>query len=149
MQIKTYSYLYSCIKLIKSKQLLYINLAMVLLVVLPSCFKHEVAEDEIPTATITFSSPAADAVFRKSDTVTVQATVTSTAPLHGYELAIRNVNNGATLYFNHVHNHFDSILVNEKWKSTLTTAAALEAEITVYVDHELHKQTKKVNFSVQ
>ena len=112
-----------------------------------SCTKHagDTAEETIPTATITFSSPTQGAVYQKGDSILIQGTAISTETIHGYEVSIRNAADTAVLYYaEHVHDHNDTIVIDKKWKNTLTTATNLQVAVTVTLDHDGHTSTKTV-----
>jgi hypothetical protein len=121
-----------------------------------SCSKNESADPDesepLPVATLQISSPVQDAVYNNGDSVSIKATAISTASIHGYDLAIRDTKDTTkSLYFIHIHDHNDTININEKWKSAVATTlpANLQAEITLYIDHEGHTQKTKVGFRVQ
>jgi hypothetical protein len=107
--------------------------------------KHE----PIPVATITISSPSAGAVYTNGSEVTVKARAISTADIHGFDLAIRKAGDTANIYFVHIHDHNDTININEKWTSQLPAPSNMEVEITAYLDHQLHTKKEKVSFRVQ
>jgi hypothetical protein len=48
-----------------------------------------------------------------------------------------------------VHDHNDTLLINQKWKNTVTAPANMEAQVILYLDHEGHTGTKKAVFKVQ
>lgn len=120
-----------------------------------SCSRNDSADadesEPLPVATIQFSTPAQNAVYNNGDSVAIKATVISTASIHGYDLAIRDTRDTTkSLYFIHIHDHNDTVIVNEKWKSAAEPLpASLLAEVTIYLDHDGHTQKGKVDFKVQ
>lgn len=119
-----------------------------------SCDKNDSESEDpetLPAATIKFSSPPPNAVYNNGDSVAITATAISTESIHGYDLAIRNADDTtSSLYFIHIHDHNDTIHINEKWKSAAASLPAnLNAEIIIYVDHNGHTQKEKVGFRVQ
>lgn len=120
-----------------------------------SCSKNDSAgsdeSEALPVAMLQFTSPVPDAVYNNGDSVTIRATAISTASIHGYDLAIRDASDTTkSLYFIHIHDHNDTININEKWKSAAAALPAnLLAEIALYIDHDGHTQKGKVGFRVQ
>jgi hypothetical protein len=113
------------------------------------------AEDElippeaIPEATIQFTSPLPDTTYTNGDSIVIKATAISTEDLHGFDLAIRKTTDSSNIYFIHIHNHNDTVHINEKWKVIVSSPSSLEAEIAVYLDHAGHTKKEKVGFYVQ
>jgi hypothetical protein len=62
---------------------------------------------------------------------------------------IRNANVATVYYSTKVHDHNDTLTINEKWKSTLESAADLEVQVMLHLDHDGNTATKKVSFKVQ
>jgi hypothetical protein len=126
----------------------------VLCLLFVSCDKNDSepeAPEALPLATIKFSSPSPNTVYNNGDSIAITATAISTESIHGYDLAIRNAGDTtSSLYFIHIHDHNDTIYINEKWKSAVASLPAnLNAEIVIYVDHNGHTQKEKVGFRVQ
>jgi hypothetical protein len=120
-----------------------------------ACTKHngdeEKTPEHIPVASIMFSSPTAGAVFANGDSITIKATAISTENVHGYDLAIRKAEDTtAQYYFTHIHDHNDTLNINEKLKLLVPSVPAnLEAQITLVLDHDGHTKREKVAFRVQ
>jgi hypothetical protein len=136
------------------RRVYYIVLIVLLLGILFSCTKRNGEEEgkleKVPVATITFFSPAAGAVFTNGDSVNVRATAVSTAEIHGYDLSIRKAADpSGSYYFTHIHDHNDTVQINEKWKSLVIAPADLQAEITIYLDHEGHTKKERVVFRIE
>ena len=89
-------------------------------------------EMHLPTAEITIYAPLANAAIRTGDTIYIDGLAASKTGLHGYELAIRKPGE-ANLYFQHFHDHTDSLLIKDKWKNTLTEAGGLELMVSVTI----------------
>ena len=115
-----------------------------------SCTKHAGdVEENIPRCTINFSSPTLSATYRNGDSIAIQATAISTATIHGYDVIVRKLNDTTTLYFKNVHDHNDTLLINQKWKNTVTTQTNMEVELVLYLDHDGNIGRKKASFRVQ
>ena len=102
----------------------------------------------IPTATITFSSPLAGSVFNNGDSINIKAVAVSTDVLHGYDVAIHKAGDTTSYFFVHIHDHNATLAIDQKWKNTFTTANDMEAEVTLYLDHDGHTKKGKVAFKV-
>lgn len=126
------------------------SLLVLVFTVFISCTKHSGdVEQNIPVYTINFSSPTASSVYRNGDSVAIHAVGISSATVHGYDVIIKKPNDTTKLFFKHVHDHNDTLLINQKWKNTLTVATNLEAQVILYLDHDGHTGTKKNGFKVQ
>ena len=120
------------------------------LVAFVSCTKHQDdVEENIPTHTINFTSPTLSSTYRNGDSIAIQATAISTASIHGYDIIVRKLNDTTKLYFKNMHDHNDTLFINQKWKNTITTQTNMEAEIVLYLDHDGHTGSKKASFRIQ
>lgn len=132
------------------KNILSTTILSVLVLVLISCAKHkDDIEEHIPAHTINFSSPASSTAYQLGDSVAIQATAISSEAIHGYDLIIRKSNDTTKIFFQHVHDHNDTLLVNKKWKNSVAGPATMEAQIILYLDHDGHTGSKKAAFKVQ
>jgi hypothetical protein len=115
-----------------------------------ACTKHS---DDItidnPTANITIFQPTQGASFRKGDSIAINALAIAPATIHGYDVAIKKGTDTTTYFFEHVHDHNDTIVVNKKWKNQLDGPLKLEVELTFYLDHDGHTAIKRVPVSVE
>ena len=119
-------------------------------IVFLSCTKHkDDIEENIPVSTISFSSPTASSVYQSGDSVLIKATAISTATVHGYDIIIRKASDTTKIFFQHVHDHNDTLYIDKKWKNTMTAPANMEAQVILYLDHDGHTGSKKVSFRVQ
>jgi len=111
-----------------------------------ACTKHDGdVEEPIPTATLTFSNPTAGAAYHTGDSVLIQGLAAASAEMHGYEVSVKNAADTSVVYFSQeVHEHSDTLLINQGWKDTLTTATNLQVEVTLILDHDGHTSTKSV-----
>ncbi len=123
---------------------------MILTTGVTSCTKHKGDfEENIPSAVISISSPVANAIYHKEDSIHIDAVAISSATIHGYDISIKKANDTTTLFFNHIHDHNDTLLISQRWRNTIIDAADFEARITLYLDHDGHTSTKRVKFKVQ
>ncbi len=131
-----------------------INIAVVLLFVatiglVSSCKKKD--DNPSPTPTDNFSisitSPTDMQTFVNGSTVNIKASISNSAGMHGYELTIINKsNNNEEVFKKEVHDHGTSYTIDENWVNNVTKHSDMEAEITVYVDHEGNTKTQHVHF---
>lgn len=135
--------------------LLYICSTASLVIIAAGCRKHQMNKEgippEIPVATISFSSPTPGMIFKNGDTVHIKAIAISTANYHGYDIVIHNAGErSGSYYFNHIHDHNDTLHISEKWKIQVpSTPTDLEAELSLVLDHEGHTKKGKVSFRVE
>ena len=53
------------------------------------------------------------------------------------------------LFFQHVHDHNDTLYINKKWKNSVLSTAHMEAQVILYLDHDGHTLSKKAFFQIQ
>jgi len=132
------------------KLISHIFLSVFFLSVIASCSKHEgdvLAVD--PSFSFRFDAPTAGGSYSPGDTVLVRGTAIAPATIHGYELIIKKAGDTTVLYSKGVHDHNDTLLVNEKWKVDITSAENLEARIIFNLDHDGHTGTSSVVFAIR
>ena len=120
------------------------------MVSLSSCAKHNgdiVAPP--PVAAISFSDPLPGSVFHFGDSVNVQAIAIAKNTVHGYDFSINKRNDTTKLYFKHVHDHNDTLFINQKWANSFSSSTDLEAKILLYLDHEGNTFSKTISFKAQ
>ena len=116
---------------------------------LSSCAKHQGdVEENIPAATIHFTSPVQGTVYLAGDSVVIKGIAISTATIHGYDLVIKRANDTASLYRQKIHDHNDTLLIARKWKPQSELSGHLEASVILYLDHEEHTKMQKVGFAI-
>jgi hypothetical protein len=123
------------------------SITALLLFALTACSKHH-GDLTLPDATINFSEPLPGSSYNGGDSISIKGVAISAVIMHGYDIAIKKANDTTTYFFMHIHDHNDTLVINQKWKNTLTGASSLEAQVTVYLDHDGHTVTKKVGFAV-
>lgn len=99
-------------------------------------------------ASIIINSPVAGEVYQAGDGIAIQAIAISSEDLHGYDVFITKANDTTSYFFTHIHDHNDTVVINQNWKSTVPVPE-LEVNVTIYLDHELHALKKKVAFKIQ
>lgn len=112
-----------------------------------SCAKDN-EESFLPTANIVINSPLKNAVIHPGDTIYIQGSATSATGLHGYEIAIRKPGE-ANLYFQHFHEHADTMQLEDKWKNIVTQPGDLEVFISVILDHDDRRKNVSIPLQVR
>jgi hypothetical protein len=128
------------------KVLINLGLKLILASILLNACEHNVEEKPAPVVNLNFISPVQGALYHTGDTVRINAIATSTDQLHGYDVYLKNSDNGTIYFFQHIHDHNDTLLVNEEWKNNLTTPTAIVAEIKLVVDHDGNTFIRNVAF---
>ena len=115
-----------------------------------ACTKHagDIA-DHVPAATLTISKPAEGEVYNIGDSISIQGMALSSETIHGYDVIVKRANDTTTYFSIHIHTHNDTLLIDQKWKTALTKATALEAVVTLALDHDGHTLTRRVGCSIK
>ena len=127
-------------------RVIYFALAGSVLLVI-SCSKDN-EESFLPTAEIAINAPLPNATIRMGDTIFIKGSAASKTGLHGYEVAIRKPGE-ANLYFQHFHEHADTILFADKWKNIVAPPASLEVFISVVLDHDDRRKNVTIPLQVR
>ena len=118
----------------------------VLSFVIISCSRDN-EEMFLPVAEIKIYAPLVNSVVHPGDTIYIDGVAILQTGVHGYELAIRKPG-GANLYFQHLHQHSDSLIIKDNWKNTLTEPGDLELWISIIVDDEDHRNNMMIPLHV-
>ena len=110
---------------------------------------NDQGSQEIPASTLTITNPPPNTVFGISETVNIRARAVSTADIHGYDLVIRQAGVTTPVLFEHIHDHNDTVLIDYNWKVTTPAGSSLDAEVTIYLDHQGNTKSARVPFRVQ
>jgi hypothetical protein len=125
-------------------------IAIFLPLIFIACEKHTMdKEPALEGAAITISEPTAGATYQLGDSISIRAKAIYKQNIHGYDLAIRKTNDTTVYYFIHVHDHNDTLLVDQKWKNTLSGPLNMEAELTFYLDHDGTTGIRKATFNIE
>jgi hypothetical protein len=118
--------------------------------VLYSCEKHpgDILSD-LPNASLVIYSPWANSEVSSGDSIRISAKAISDQTIHGYDLIVKKLNTDDTLYYKHIHDHNDTLLINVAWKDTIPLPVLTEAVITLVLDHDNNTLIKKVPFKIQ
>ena len=123
------------------------GLCLVFILLLTFCSRQN-DEMNLPQATIQITAPVEHSVVRFGETLSIKGTATSNAEMHGYEIGIRK-SGGSNQFFQNYHGHGNTIVIEESLKNTINETVDMELVINVILDHELHKQSKIVQFKIQ
>lgn len=119
------------------------------LVVFCGCQKKDTTPVQTDKVSVAISSPVEGQIYRKGDTVKINAAVSYISELHGYELKLINKSNNQELFMTDQHSHSDKYNVSAIWVDTLTSATTLKLELVVEVDHNGNTTTKEINLQSQ
>lgn len=117
--------------------------------ILGACQKKDNTPAQPAKVVINVSSPANGQLYRKGDSVYINASVSYISELHGYELQLKNKNTGDVLYATDEHVHSDAFTIKEAWLDTLSAATDLQLEITAEIDHEGNGSQAEIEFKSQ
>lgn len=109
-----------------------------------SCKKDD-GHDEEPTADIAITAPTAGQEYMAGDTVFINATVTGTAAMHGWELHLRKVSDQTEVFSADAHDHAATYTITETWVNNVSDHTELQLEIVATLDHDGHTASKTVN----
>ena len=112
------------------------NLAAVAAIVLTAgCQKKSNDAANSAAVNISVQNPVEAQTFHNGDTVRVNAHVTYSSELHGYEVKITDTATGAVLFDNEEHAHKDAFDISETWAADVTAATNVVLSVAVSVDH--------------
>ncbi|MBK9734843.1 MAG: hypothetical protein IPO92_07705 [Saprospiraceae bacterium] len=103
--------------------------------VLISCSKDVVGNQDTFNTKINFISPAADSECSIGDTIKISAVITSDVSMHGYEILIHNKTKKDIIPLKNKHTHGKEILINENWVVNVSAESVIEIEIIAAIDH--------------
>lgn len=105
-------------------------------------------DDDSKTA-IVFASPTDGQTFSIGDTIDVKATLTSAteAPLHGYEVRIRDLSDESEVFEAEEHTHGATIDIDESWVVTVSDTR-LEIEVVSVNDHDGNTDRRTIEVRV-
>jgi len=98
---------------------------------------------------ISIASPTSSLVYHSGDTVFVNADVTYSSELHGYEVKITDTASGFVVYDDDQHLHDDHFSIRDKWVNTGSTALVYKLAIIVAIDHDGNNVEKDIYFQCQ
>ena len=117
------------------------------IILLIACSRDD-EEMFLPEAEITINSPASNSFIKPGDTIYIEGMATCATSLHGYELSIK-MKEGANLYFQHFHDHDDTLRIQDKWKNIVSQPGELELIVSVILDHYDHRKNKIIPLQVR
>lgn len=121
---------------------------------LVSCQKADmdavISETNIVEATsnVKIMSPYENQVFKKGDTVLLNASIHAEIEMHGYEMSL-TTSTGDIIYTNAEHSHGTEININTFWVNNLTEANDITLHITAVADHEGNEISSNLIFKTE
>lgn len=126
------------------------NLAAVAAIVLASgCQKKSNDAANSAAVNISIQNPAEAQTFHNGDTVRINAHVTYSSELHGYEVKITDTATGTVLFDNEEHAHKDAFDISETWAANVTAATNAILSVAVSVDHNGTVARKEVGIRIE
>lgn len=117
--------------------------------VMTSCKKDKDGDDDhdtVPTAEIQINSPSAGHEYMAGDTVFINATVTGSATMHGWEFQLKNNADQSVIYSNDAHDHAATYTISDKWVNNLAAHTEVKLVVEATLDHDGHTAQKEVVF---
>jgi hypothetical protein len=125
-------------------------LSALALLLVAACSKHqedvEEPVDKSPVVSLVMSHPTANGSYHNGDTVRFAGLAISTESIHGYDIYIRRAGDSANIFYNHYHDHNDTLHIDAYWVNDRVTPQDLEGTILLYLDHEGHELRKTIPF---
>ncbi|OJW78558.1 MAG: hypothetical protein BGO69_00800 [Bacteroidetes bacterium 46-16] len=126
-----------------------ILVSLILITAICSCQKKDSTAPDPASVSINITSPASGQVYHSGDTISIDADVTYTSELHGYEVKIADTASGFVVYDDAQHVHDDHFNIHDKWVNTGTQATGLKLTLTAIVDHDGGGTEKNIDFEYQ
>jgi hypothetical protein len=114
-----------------------------------SCQKKDTTVPTSAAVNISIASPTSAAMYHSGDTVFINADVTYSTELHGYEVKITDTASGFVVYDDAQHVHDDHFNIRDKWVNTGSTARVYKLAFIVAIDHDGNNVEKDIYFQYQ
>jgi len=114
-----------------------------------SCQKKNETTADPAKVTINITSPAKGQVYHNGDSVSINADITYTTELHGYEVKIIDTSTGFVVYDQTEHVHDDHFSIRYTWADSVTKQTGLKLSIITAIDHDGNTAGKDVYFQYQ
>jgi hypothetical protein len=114
-----------------------------------ACQKKDNTTPDAGKVAITVTSPQQGMVYKSNDSVSITASVSYPAELHGYEVMITDTATGTILYDKAEHTHTDKFVINEKWACTVAKTTTMKFTLSTVVDHAGTVAKKELFFDVK
>ncbi len=108
-------------------------LVFILFNFIASCQKKDNTPVNLSKVSVVFANPATGQIFRKGDTVMINAVVTYISEINGLGLQIIDTAKGEILYSDDHDLHTDHFTLNGSWLDTLSNTTALQVKVSVFV----------------
>lgn len=123
---------------------------MLMISFIAACNKQHTEDHHKNEARFTVASPTQGGTYSLNDSVLIQCTIAATEGLHGYSVGVRSAADTNTVfYFEHIHQHSDSVNIRMKWKGNLSQPSNLELLLEALLDDNGTMARKRVGFRQQ
>ena len=123
---------------------MYAGIVLVGSVLLVSACKKE--EEHAHEADIQISAPVAGHTYEHGDTVFINAVITNTDAMHGWDVYLRKTADQAEVFTADAHDHAATYTISQYWVNNVTDHTEMELEVKATIDHDGNTQSKKVTF---
>lgn len=124
---------------------MYAGIALLGSVLLASaCKKKE--EEQTHEADIQIGAPVAGHTYEHGDTVFINAVITHTDPMHGWDVYLRKTADQSEVFTADAHDHAATYTISQYWVNNVTDHTEMELEVKAVIDHDGTTQSKKVTF---
>ena len=113
------------------------------------CQKKDSTPVEPSSISIDLSNPTEGQVYRKGDTVFVNAVVSYATQLHAYELSITKDTSNTNVFYEYKHVSTDKFTISSYWVDTLASATDLTLKVMVQIDHNGNQRFIKTTLKCQ
>ncbi|MBX2906695.1 MAG: hypothetical protein KF744_11695 [Taibaiella sp.] len=119
-------------------------LAIATVAMIASCQKKSNDTIDPSKVMVSISNPIGNQSFHNGDTLQVNAHVSYTSELHGYEVKVVDTSTGTILFDYEEHVHMDVFDVDKRWPVAVSAATNAVVTIVVSIDHNGETATKEV-----
>lgn len=119
-------------------------------VFLSACKKDaDSANPVLPTVTFQVNQPIDNQIYNVGDTIKINATITSSADLHGWGLAITRKGDDSLCYSWVNHYHTSSYSIDQRWVNTLNQDTTLMLSVDAAINHSGDVVSKKIQLKIR
>jgi len=109
-----------------------------------ACQKKDNTPVQPDKIAIDIKSPVNGSIFKKGDTLHINADVAYQSQLHAYEISIKNNNTKEVVFDEYQHVYTDKFNINTSWVDSLQEETDLTMQVIVQIDHEGHQSIKEL-----
>lgn len=123
------------------------TIAFLVLILMYSCKKEDVSDQELHNTKINITSPTSKASYKNGETMVIKAAITSDISMHGYEILIHEDKTKVSKTIKTRHTHGKELLIDEIYKVECIENTDYTLEIIAYINHSGIKLAEKVQIN--